>query len=64
MRKHIDTFIIIGSVLTACLWMNTKFNAIEKDMTIIKTVLIMRGILPTELALNTKQPYDTKTPPP
>jgi hypothetical protein len=55
MRKHIDTLIIIGSVLTACLWINTRFNAMEKDITIIKTVLIMRGILPTELATNTQE---------
>ena len=62
MRKHIDTLIIIGSVLTACLWINTRFNAMEKDITIIKTVLIMRGILPTELATNTQEKKST-TPP-
>jgi hypothetical protein len=30
--------------------MSEKFSAIEKDMTIIKTVLIMKGDMPKELA--------------
>lgn len=57
LKKHLDTVIILGAVLSSVLWMNGRFNeidarftAIEKDMVMIKTVLIMKNIMPTELA--------------
>lgn len=51
-KKHADTIVILGS-FALCFWnMNEKINAIEKDLTIVKTVLIMRNIMPTELAKN------------
>lgn len=56
-RKHTDKVIILGAFAAAILWMNAQFNeinsrfsAIEKDMAIIKTVLIMKQIMPSELA--------------
>lgn len=49
MKKHVDTVIILGAFGASLLWMNGKFNTIEKDITIIKTVLIMRDIMPKEL---------------
>ena len=49
-KKHVDTVIILTGILASVLWMNGKFNEIEKDITIIKTVLIMKNIMPTELA--------------
>ena len=59
MKKHTDTVLILGGLLSAVLWMNGKFNGvdsqfskIEKDIAIIKTVLILKGIMPTELATN------------
>lgn len=48
-KKHADTVIILGSMVTSVLWMNGKFNEIEKDLTVIKTVLIMKGIMPESL---------------
>ena len=33
--------------------MNSRFNELEKDITIIKTVLIMKNIMPSELCKNT-----------
>jgi hypothetical protein len=30
--------------------MNTRFNEIDKDLIMIKTSLIMKGIIPSELA--------------
>jgi hypothetical protein len=54
LKKHTDTVIVLATLFGGFLWMNGKFNAIEKDITIIKTVLIMKGILPTELASNTE----------
>lgn len=49
-KKHVDTVIILTGILASVLWMNGKFNEIEKDITIIKTVLIMKNIIPIELA--------------
>jgi len=49
-KKHVDTVIIIGTILSSMLWMNGKFNDLEKDIVMIKTVLIMKNIMPTELA--------------
>lgn len=51
-QKHSDTIVILGSFVL-CFWtLNEKVNVIEKDITIIKTVLAMKNIMPTELATN------------
>jgi len=50
MKKHIDMIIMLSAFGSSILWMNGKFNDIEKDIAIIKTVLIMKGIMPNELA--------------
>lgn len=49
-NKHADTMVIVSAILSSMLWMNGKFNDLERDVTIIKTVLIMKNIMPTELA--------------
>ncbi len=56
-KKHTDTVVILGAVIGSMLWMNTKFNdidkrftEIEKDIVMIKTTLILKNILPKELA--------------
>ncbi len=56
-KKHVDTVIVLSGILSAVLWMNGKFsdvhdrlNEIEKDIVMVKTVLIMQKIMPTELA--------------
>jgi hypothetical protein len=58
-KKHVDTVIILGGIIGSVLWMNGKFNEIdkrfnnmEKEVSMIRTVLIMRGIMPNELATN------------
>ncbi len=57
-KKHTDTVIILAAFATSVLWMNGKFNdidvkffKIEKDIAIVKTVLIMQKIMPSELAI-------------
>lgn len=50
-KKHVDTVVVLGAILGSVLWMNGKFNEIEKDMAVIKTVLIMKDIMPKELAV-------------
>lgn len=56
-KKHADAVVVIGAVLGACLWMNGRFNEVDKeigslrtDMAVMKTVLIMKEIMPTQLA--------------
>jgi len=51
-KKHVDTVIILGGILTSVLWMNGKFNQLEKEVAVVKTVLIMKDILPKELVKN------------
>jgi len=53
-KKHMDTVIILGAFATSVLWMNGKFNELEKDMAVLKTVLIMKQIMPSELATSEK----------
>jgi hypothetical protein len=57
LKKHIDTVVIITSIVGSMLWMNGKFNEmdkkfseVEKEIAIMKAVLIMRNIMPAELA--------------
>lgn len=48
-KSHADTLVILSS-FALCFWtLNEKINVIEKDMAIIKTVLIMKNIMPNEL---------------
>jgi hypothetical protein len=49
-KKHADTIAVITSICASLVWMNGKFNEIEKDLAIVKTVLIMKNIMPAELA--------------
>ena len=50
LSKHVDTIVVISAIISSMLWMNGKFNELEKEVVIIKTVLIMKNIMPTELA--------------
>jgi hypothetical protein len=50
-KKHTDTVVIIASICGSLLWMNGKFNELEKDMAVVKAVLIIKNIMPNELAI-------------
>lgn len=57
LKKHVDTVIILTAFGTSVLWMNGKFNdvdkrfnEIEKDISLMKTVMILKNIMPAELA--------------
>lgn len=54
-KKHVDTAVILTAFGASLLWMNGKFNEIEKEVTVVKTVLIMKNIMPAELAKGEKQ---------
>jgi len=63
-RKHADTLTILGALISSMLWLNGKFNELEKDMAVIKTVLIMKNIMPAELAIKQQEcGKDQKTSP-
>lgn len=50
-KNHADTLAILGT-FAICFWtMNEKINAIEKDVAVIKTVLILKNIMPNELCI-------------
>lgn len=49
-KKHVDTIAIIGSIVMSLVWMNGKFNELEKDLAVVKAVLIMKQIMSPELA--------------
>ncbi len=57
-RKHTDTVIILGAFAASLIWMNGKFNEIEKDMAVIKAVLVMKNIMPGELAKDCEKKND------
>ncbi len=57
-KQHVDAVIVLTAIFGSVLWMNTRFNELdrrfaelEKDMAVIKTVLVMKGIMPNELAV-------------
>ena len=62
MKKHVDTVIVLSGILASVFWMNGKFTQVdnrfmemEKDLLVIKTVLVMKNIMPTELASCTEK---------
>lgn len=57
--KHVDTVIVLTAILSSILWMNGKFSDIEKEISridkeisVIKAILIVRHILPPDLAIS------------
>ena len=48
-KKHTDTVIILSAIVSSLLWMNGKFNTLEKDMAVIKAVLVTKNIMNSEL---------------
>lgn len=49
-KKHTDLVIMLSAFASAVLWMNGKFNEIEKDIAVIKAVLVIKNIMPAEIA--------------
>lgn len=42
-KQHADTIILLSTICAGLLWMNGKFNDLEKDIAVIKTVLVMKA---------------------
>jgi len=54
-KKHTDMVIILSAILSTVIWMNGQFNDLKKEVTIIKTVLIVKEIMPIELARQSEE---------
>ena len=55
-KNHVDTVIVLTAVIGCFCWMSNQLADIRQDIAIIKTVLVMKGIMPQELAnSDTKQ---------
>ena len=57
LKRHADTATVIGVVLGGLFWISGEFkevrddlSKVKTDMAVIKTVLMMKQILPCELA--------------
>jgi len=55
-KKHADTAVTLGSILATFIWMHgelmsisNRLNNVEKDITMIRTVLILKNIVPNEM---------------
>lgn len=48
-KKYVDTAIVLGGILGAMIWISGKFNDIDRRLIRIETVMIMKGIIPSEL---------------
>jgi hypothetical protein len=60
-KRHVDTVIVLGGIVSSILWMNHKFTQVdnrfvvlEKDMAVMKAVLMVKGHFPPEL-ITTRQ---------
>jgi hypothetical protein len=49
-----NTVVVLAAIVSSVLWMSGKFGELEKDVIIIKTVLVMQRIMPCELAKTEK----------
>ena len=56
-KKHSDAIAVLSTLVGAFLWMNgrfneidSRFNQLEKDTAVIKAVLVMKNIMPSEVA--------------
>lgn len=57
LKKHADTIAVLTAIFGCFGWMSAKFSSVEreihqldKDISIVKTVLMMKNIMPSELA--------------
>ncbi len=48
-NEHVDTIVVLGAIFTSFLWMNSEFNDIKLRLNTIETVLIVKGVMTTEL---------------
>ena len=56
-KQYSNAIIVLTAVCGSLLWMNSRFNEIdqrfsnlEREVAIVKTVMIMKNVMPVELA--------------
>lgn len=61
-KQHADTIAVIATIISTVVWMNGKFNEVERDISglktdiaVVKTVLVMKNIMPAELTCKTDE---------
>jgi len=61
-KKHVDTVIVLTGIFSSMVWINGKFdniqsqiNDVREQVVIMKTVMIMKDVMPKELAVNNKE---------
>jgi hypothetical protein len=55
-KQHADTIVILGSFALGFSTLNEKINTLEKETAVIKTILVMKNIMPVELAISHDDP--------
>ncbi len=60
-KKHVDTAIVISVLFGGFFWIDGKFDKInerlislEKDVSNVKTILFLKGIMPQEFVADSK----------
>lgn len=61
-KNHVDAVLVLGGILGSLIWMNGKFNQVDKEIAMInselrniKTVLMLKEVYPKELAINDEE---------
>ena len=53
-KEHADTAVLLlamlTSLVTSIMWLNGKFSDIDRRLVRIETVLVVRGIMPADIA--------------
>lgn len=71
-KKHSETIAVIIALLSGFLWIDSKMDSkfdkvdsrlsvLEKDVAVIKSVLVMKNILPSELCAHGKDKEESHT---
>lgn len=60
--SHVEWVVVLLTIIGGFIWMDSKFekvnerlSIVERDLSIIKAVLIMKNIMPNELAKHEEQ---------
>ena len=54
-KRHVDTVIVLAALFSGFLWINGKFNDVDRRLVRIETVLIMKNIIPSGLVAEVEE---------
>lgn len=69
LKKHTDAMMVLSGIVGTVIWMNGKFNqidksfshvemrfiSIDKDISFIRSIMVIKGIMPEALAKESEQ---------